>query len=390
MAPSATNRSLSAILRILALAARARRGLRPARRRATPRRLVHVSPGYFSDESLIGGAERYAMELAAALAERVDVTLITFGQVRRSIALGRLRIEVYEAVRWLDEVRYDPLSYGFLMSLVDADIVHCHQQRVAVTTLSILAATALGKPVFVTDHGGSGVRLRETLRSEKFIERFLPVSAFSASLAPKARCSAPLYGGVRDELLEMSVSPSGRENVLFVGRLLPHKGIDTLIRAVPRDMPLEIVGRVHHGEYFSMLKRLAGGKRVCFITDASDSQVADAYSRARVCVLPSVYRDVYGVSFEKPELLGLVLLEGMASGVPVICTDVGGMPEIVADGVTGYVVPPGDPKALRERLQQLTGNPQLADEMGLAGRALVRSKFKWDAVAQRCLDGYVS
>jgi glycosyltransferase involved in cell wall biosynthesis len=97
---------------------------------------------------------------------------------------------------------------------------------------------------------------------------------------------------------------------------------------------------------------------------------------------------VYGARHDKPELLGLVLLESMACGTPVICTNVGGMPEIVKDGVTGFVVPPNDPKALAARIAYLFDNPEVARAMGRKGRERVVEAFSWSKVAQRCLDAY--
>src|SRR5207237_5531708 len=107
-------------------------------------------------------------------------------------------------------------------------------------------------------------------------------------------------------------------------------------------------------------------------------------------VLPSVYRDRYGGETRVPELLGQTLLEAMACGTPVICTDVGGMPEVVEDGVTGFIVPPNDPTALRRKLLWLRDHSVEAGEMGRAARRRVLEKFTWTSVARRCLDIYRS
>jgi glycosyltransferase involved in cell wall biosynthesis len=105
-------------------------------------------------------------------------------------------------------------------------------------------------------------------------------------------------------------------------------------------------------------------------------------------VLPSVYVDRYGGRSEVPELLGLVLVEAMACGAPAICTDVASMPEVVVDGVTGFIVPPNDPAALRERLLWIRDHPERAREMGQAGRRRVLEQFTWQSVVRRCLDAY--
>jgi glycosyltransferase involved in cell wall biosynthesis len=105
-------------------------------------------------------------------------------------------------------------------------------------------------------------------------------------------------------------------------------------------------------------------------------------------VLPSVYRTVYGDELITPELLGQTLLEGMACGLPAICTDVGPMPEVVSDGVTGFVVPPNDAAALREKLAWLGEHPREAAEMGRKGRQRVEERFTWPQVVGRCLEVY--
>jgi D-inositol-3-phosphate glycosyltransferase len=78
----------------------------------------------------------------------------------------------------------------------------------------------------------------------------------------------------------------------------------------------------------------------------------------------------------------------MACGTPVIVTNVGGMSEVVVDGVTGYLVPPNDPAAIRAKLRLLIENPSLARQLGEAARHRILERFTWDRVAERCLDAY--
>jgi glycosyltransferase involved in cell wall biosynthesis len=88
------------------------------------------------------------------------------------------------------------------------------------------------------------------------------------------------------------------------------------------------------------------------------------------------------------ELLGLVVLEAMASGTPVICSRTGGLPEVVQHGVTGFLVEPGNVEELRDRLDELLGDPQLTTAMGRRARELVLERFTWKRCAQRCLEVY--
>jgi glycosyltransferase involved in cell wall biosynthesis len=251
----------------------------------------------------------------------------------------------------------------------------------------------------VTDLGGGGWDVSYRFDVGQWVDGFLHISDFSARLEGNkyAGKNHVIHGGV-DAGKFRPTGGKKRNSVLYVGRLLPHKGINYLIEAMDRHTELRIIGRswepqlsqTRGREFLDLLKRLAEGKRVRFITDADDAQLVEEYSSALVTVLPSVYTDVYGEHRGAPELLGLTLLESMACGTPVIATNVGAMPEIVEDGATGFVVPPNDSQSLAEKIQWLAANPNAAREMGERGRTRVLEAFTWEAVARRCLDCYSS
>jgi glycosyltransferase involved in cell wall biosynthesis len=148
-----------------------------------------------------------------------------------------------------------------------------------------------------------------------------------------------------------------------------------------------IAGRAADQDYYQRLRQQAEGTRVSFVLDPSDAEVQALYATSAATVSASVYRDVDGVSWPNSELLGLTLLESMAVGTPVVCTDVGGMPEYVQDGTTGFVVPPGDSSALRGALQRLLDEPPLAMRLGRAGHAHVQ-QYSWRSVAAKYIDEY--
>jgi glycosyltransferase involved in cell wall biosynthesis len=170
--------------------------------------------------------------------------------------------------------------------------------------------------------------------------------------------------------------------------MLPHKGVNDLVDAVPPHMPLELIGPPCDARFVADLKTLGQDKQVTFRHDCDDAALVQAYRKALCVVLPSVYRNMYGGETRVPELLGQTLLEGMACGLPAICTDVAGMPEIVADGVTGFIVPPNNPDVLRQKLIWLTENPAEARALGQAARRTILEKFTWPKVVQRCLAIY--
>jgi glycosyltransferase involved in cell wall biosynthesis len=159
---------------------------------------------------------------------------------------------------------------------------------------------------------------------------------------------------------------------------------------MPQDAPLVIAGPAPDARYLAALRRIASGKRVTFIHDCSDDALIELYRRALCVVLPSVYRTMYGNETRVPELLGQTLLEGMACGAPVICTNVASMPEIVEHGLNGFIVPPNDAVALGEKIRWLIANPERAPEMGSAGRRRVLEKFTWPQVVERCLEAYLA
>jgi glycosyltransferase involved in cell wall biosynthesis len=357
-------------------------------------KIVHVSPTSFGAGGILGGGERYPLELARALAAAgADCELVSFGQAPAACTEpGGLRVRVLRARGYLGGHAAHPLAPNLVIALRDADLVHVHQFHSAPALLAAVGARLRGQRTAVTDHGLQGLAPGGLLRA--LFDRFLLVSAHSARLlgAPAAR-TVLLYGGA-DAQRYTPGRDEARQGVLFVGRLTPHKGVDRLLRALPDGARLTIAGSEGHDPrwpergYPALLRSLAAGRDVRFVVPAPDAALPALYRRARVFVLPSVHRTVYGRQIRISELLGLTLLEAMASGTPVVASDLGGIPEIVEDGVTGFLVPPGDVDALRDRLAYLLDRPRLAAEMGAAARARVLDRFTWHACAERCLAAY--
>jgi glycosyltransferase involved in cell wall biosynthesis len=177
---------------------------------------------------------------------------------------------------------------------------------------------------------------------------------------------------------------------VFVGRLLPHKGIDYLIEAMPANVLLRVLGRPYDPAYLNKLRELATDKYVEFVTDADDSQIVEDLQTATVAALPSVYTTRDGAITFVPELLGLAAVEAMACATPVVATEVGSLPEVVQDGATGWLVPPNDVGALRTAIQAALNDPVTASAFGAAARRRVEESFTWEAVARRCLRGYAA
>lgn len=179
--------------------------------------------------------------------------------------------------------------------------------------------------------------------------------------------------------------------VLFVGRMDPVKGLDTLVHAMALLLArhpdwrhgacLCIVGGDKPDDPASMdatVRRidemraaLGMSDFVTFLGPQSQEKLPTYYSGAQVVVVPSRY-----------ESFGMVALEAMACGAPVIATDVGGLSTLVRDGRTGYLVPDGDVPALADRIERLFDNRVLRNELGAQAVAMAEA-YSWPVIAER-------
>jgi D-inositol-3-phosphate glycosyltransferase len=182
--------------------------------------------------------------------------------------------------------------------------------------------------------------------------------------------------------------------VLFVGRIEPLKGVDTLIRAMACVKLKTQLGPVHlaiiGGEpdadpalmtaEMARLQRLSDdlcmGQTVVFLGKRGQDTLPYYYCAAEVLVMPSHY-----------ESFGMVALEAMACGTPVIASEVGGLGFLVQDGETGFTIPNGDPEILCDKLSLLLGNAPLRSQMGERA-AEVAQDYSWQNIARQVVDVY--
>jgi glycosyltransferase involved in cell wall biosynthesis len=357
-------------------------------------RVTHVAPTVFGDGGLFGGGERYPLELARALARNVPCRLVTFGRTAGRIRENDgLEVVVLRARSFRRGHPAHPVGGGLARALRGADVVHAHHLHSRTTAIALRTARALHRHRVVTDHGLGGRRGRDPAR---LVERFLTVSRYSAAVlgAPVER-TAVILGGA-DPARFHPDRDDRRAGVLFVGRLTPHKGVDRLIEALPVDAELTIVGSIGHDrvpperDYPDLLRKLAASSpgRVTFAGTVTDDALPRLMRRHAVLALPSVEETCYGRRVAVSELFGLSVVESMASGTPVVCSAIGGVPEVVADGQTGLLVPPGDVGALRDALAVLLGDGRRREAMGRRAHEVARERFTWDACARRCLESY--
>lgn len=354
-------------------------------------RVTHVVPALFSrDGGVVGGAERYVLELARHMADEVPTRLVTFGDQAREEQVGDLEVRVIGSPWYVRGQRNNPLAAGLIPEVLRTDVVHCHQQRVVASTLSALIGKAARKDVFVTDLGGGGWDISAYISTDRLYDGHLHISRYSRTIYGHASAdwAHEIFGGVDTARFSPDPAIERSHRVLYVGRILPHKGVDYLVEAVAPDLSLDIIGKPYDEAFLRELNALAGSADVRFHHGFDDAQLVRAYQSALCIVLPSVYQTRGGDTTLVPELLGQTLLEGMACGTPAICTDVASMPEVVEDGVTGFVVPPNDPAALREKIERFARNPAERERMGAAARERVIEKFAWPAVVKHCLEIY--
>jgi alpha-maltose-1-phosphate synthase len=190
----------------------------------------------------------------------------------------------------------------------------------------------------------------------------------------------------RDVLDRYGIDPD-RPAVVFVGRVTRQKGLPVLLRAAARfDPGVQVVlcaGQPDTAELQAEVTRLVDRLRasrggVIWIPGMlAKAEVVQILSHATVFVCPSEY-----------EPLGIVNLEAMACGCAVVASDVGGIPEVVADGVTGLLVPPRDEAALATAVNALVGDPSRAASFGARGRERAVAEFSWASVAAQTADLY--
>jgi glycosyltransferase involved in cell wall biosynthesis len=177
------------------------------------------------------------------------------------------------------------------------------------------------------------------------------------------------------ELQPLPVKPRGAQfQILFVGRLAPQKGIDVLLRALavtPHHWRLDIMGDGPEGD---RLKTLAGhlgvGERVRWHGSCRFEDIARAYATADVVAAPSIIGPG-----GRTEGIPNVLMEALACERPVVASRVSGVPELVVDGVSGLLVPPGDVEALVAALRRIEDDPAQAAAMAQAGRRIIEQHY---------------
>ena len=176
----------------------------------------------------------------------------------------------------------------------------------------------------------------------------------------------------------------GEKLILCVGRLVPQKGIEYFIRAIPHiakrypEAKFIIVGEGWSRDILEAEARASGqGRKIQFTGFASDKEVIDLMTSADVLVVPSVY-----------EPFGIVALEGMTTGVPVVASQVGGLSEVIEHDRTGLFVYPRSPESIAWGIDRILSDPDHAKWLTENAKDILNKDYSWEAVAMKTVDVY--
>lgn len=337
----------------------------------------------------IGGSEIFLRELLSSLSPTIQPVLLgTNPDVLESIANGRetVRIQLMPAVRGRQDFS-SLIRQAWGIRGAHPDIVHVNQRHLLSGQYGTIAAALAKVPSISVVHGLFPPSSRSQVGLSKAVSRlprtYIGVSNFisgsieSALGVPASRIQTIYNGVTLNEIDDLEPAPSAR-TVVAVGRLAPEKGFDLLIDALPFCPSCRCI-IVGDGEARIQLEEQARQRgvldRVVF-AGWTDMSWTRAFKPALV-VIPS-----------HREAASLVAVEAMRGAIPVIATNVGGLPEIVVDKKTGIVVGADNPRELGEAVELLLANQALRSQLGRNGRERVRGLFGVASMAQRYEDLY--
>ncbi|RAI43195.1 glycosyltransferase family 4 protein [Rhodoplanes roseus] len=350
--------------------------------------VVHVTPAVFGDYGLIGGAERYVHSIAKSIGHNRNIRQSVLGFSDRPgirQQLGGIDLHVVPT----DSFSHNRMDWygGKVWEALDGhDLVHVHQPFTRCGEVALLAAAQQGKIIVATDLGGGMPPRDGQDHPVGLAHRIVAISEFSAEMLGHLK-SIPIdviSGPVDDAFLEPPVIGDKR-GALFVGRLLPHKGVDRLIKAAPPELDVTIAGETHDLDYMAHLNALARNKRVTFVEAPSTATVRELYIGAAVHVAPSVVFDYRGGFHPNSELMGLTTIEAMCCGTPVAVANTCSLPAMI-DPAVGEVF--DDEAALADILARVQSGEWSRRYAPATVRDYALARFAPAVVADRLMDSY--
>jgi glycosyltransferase involved in cell wall biosynthesis len=298
---------------------------------------LQITPTFFANDSVIGGAERHAENLCkavrAAAAERsfpIECEIVAFGTECRTVE-GRDDVEIHILQGEPNDI--STLDARLIKEALDgADIVHVHQCLTLFGLFVAAHAKLLGRRVIGTDHGGG--------EANHILHRHPEMASVYDALRAQSEFAALGFAefGVRCEVMTGPVddttfglgdsSMRDPKLILSVGRILPHKGFETIIDGMSDGLSLVVAGRPYDPEYGEFLRARAHGKRVYFEEELDDSELLVLMQKAGLYVHAGTHLDYRGRSYLKPELLGLAPLEFLCTGGRALVSRAGALREL--------------------------------------------------------------
>jgi glycosyltransferase involved in cell wall biosynthesis len=362
--------------------------------------ILHIYKDY---PPILGGIENHLKLLAEGQAVRGHqvTVLVTNPAGAQTLVTLESGVRVVRAGR-LATVASTPLTLALPWYLLRQrpDIVHLHLPYPVGDTAQLMLRR--GRRTIITYHSDivrqkSLLRfyaplLRASLRRADCIlatsPRYIETSPFLAPVASK--CVVAPYGidiarfAQADPAQVAAIRAQyGTPLVLFVGQLRYYKGVEFLVRAMAQTPGCAVlIGSETTTRRAQLLDvaRAAGVADRIFLVGQKDAELPAFYHAADLFVLPSI---------ERSEAFGIVQIEAMAAGKPVISTELGtGTSYINQNGVTGWVVPPADPDALADAINRLLGDAPMRAQMGRAAQARARAEFTLDIMVERVLRIY--
>lgn len=283
-------------------------------------------------------------------------------------------------------LRYAKSARRLAAELSRRGIRHVHAHFASLpTTVALLAARLVPVTVSFSAHA-EDIYLSQRGLAEKLSRARLCITcaqanaAFLRALARPADAGkvACVYHGTDLSLFAFRprTERSSAARLLAAGRLVPKKGFETLLRACAllkarRELTSEVVGDgLSRGRLEKLARKLGIATAVQFTGWQSYGSMPDAYARADILVVPSIQtRD------GNRDALPNVTIEAMASGTPVVASDIAGIPEAIKDGLTGLLCPPGDARALADAIERILEDRVLRDRIVSNARALAEELF---------------
>ena len=354
--------------------------------------------------SSVGGVQAHVRDLALWLSRRG----FSVNVVSRKVGLADLRIQESEGYYIVDSlipfdyilVPPDPGSIEDAIVKLKPDVVHSHHIFTLTPLFALKVASRLGVARVATNHT---LFLAHDFRAFWSIASLILPTRYYLEYAQ----AVISVSRVADEFVESIMgsdfkarrfiipnavdtskyTPPVREPedniVLFVGRLVYRKGLHVLVRAAQRvrskDFKLYIVGGGYMELPIRMLAKAYGVEdRVELLGVVPERDKVELYRKAKIVVVPSIFNESFGI----------VALEAMATGRPVIASRVGGLEDVVVNGETGILVEPGSEEKLAEAIETLLEDEAYRRKLGAKARRLVEERYSWDVVVDRIIDVY--